>query len=411
MRSRKAEILVIFSEEFRRQTARLGYRAFTLLVPGVLLVALIVVPVVRNATDSGAAREDKIGYFDPDAVLQDLVGSPTVVRFQTRQAGLSALNSDQVKALFVMDPSYMETGRVEWYRRGGSLFAGEEHGELFKRRIATSLVSGRVEPAVLVRVNAPAEYDRYRVDDHGIPQPDTKTGAEEAAEFFVPYIFALLLMVSIFTGSGYLLQSVSEEKETRMIEMMVTSVSPFSIMAGKVLALGAAGLVQVAVWFASAMLIGPRIMSQIPDAGDLPLTASLLVPVLLFFVAGYFLFAVVMAGLGAATSSMREATQYSTIITLPNVIPVWGSALIIDSPNGGFARVLSFVPFTAPTTVMLRLGAGDVPAWEIAASLAVTVLAGAVLLWASARVFRAGLLLYGQRMSPRAIWRAVRQAG
>ena len=96
---------------------------------------------------------------------------------------------------------------------------------------------------------------------------------------------------------------------------------------------------------------------------------------------------------------------------LPAGIPLWFVNVILGEPDGGVARVLSFIPFTAPSTMMLRIGSGDVSNAEILASLAVTVLAGAVMLFISARIFRAGLLLYGQRMTLAAVWRAVRQAG
>ncbi len=410
-RTRKDEIKIIFREEFRRQTRRVGYRIFTVLVPAIFLLALIMVPVVRNLTSTEGKAPDVIGYRDPVGVLASLPGDATLVEYDTIAIGLDALKAGEVKAFFVIDRAYIETGKVEWYRGGGALFQSEDLGTRFRSILASSLVADRVEPAVLARVNAPAEYAKFRLDDKGVPQPDTKSDAKQVAEFFVPYIFALLLMISVFTSSGYLLQSVADEKENRMIEMMVTSVAPFSIMAGKVLALGAAGIIQVGVWFISAVLIGPQVLHQIPNAGDLSLAPGLLVPVLAFFIGGYFLFAVLMAGIGAAASSVKEATQFSVVIAIPNVVAIYGSALIVDQPNGVFARTLSYIPFTAPTAMMLRLGAGDVPVGDIIGGLIVLVIAGIGLLWVSARVFRAGLLLYGQRMTPAAMWRAIKQAG
>ena len=411
MRGRRGEALLIAREEFRRQMRRTGYRFFTLLVPALLLIALVIVPVVRGITDKRSGEVEKIGFFDPLGILTRAENNIGVARYGSRRAGLDALLSKEVEALFVIDPAYMETGRVEWYRTGGSRFSSGEAGDRFRTLLATSLVADRVAPAVLVRVNGPANYERFRLGEDGAPLADTTSDAEEAANFFVPFIFAILLMVSIFTGSGYLLQNVAEEKESRMIEMIVTSVSPFSIMAGKVAALGGAGLIQVAVRFISGILIGPRILSQIPDVGDLPLDPGVIASALAFFLAGYLLFAVLMAGIGAATSSVREGTQFSAIIGLPAVIVLYSSRIIVDTPNGAYARALSYVPFTAPTAMMLRLGAGSVPVVDIIGSLIVTLLAGVALLWLSARVFRAGLLLYGQRMSPAAIWRAIRQAG
>jgi ABC-2 type transport system permease protein len=255
----------------------------------------------------------------------------------------------------------------------------------------------------------PAEYTVYEVADDGTFAEEA-SGAEQAAEFFVPFVFAFLLMFAIFAGSGSLLQSVADEKENRMIEMIITSATPLSIMAGKVLALGLAGLVQVTVWVVSAAILAPLIFDQIPNAGDINVSIGLLALVLVLFLAGYLLFAVIMAGMGAATTSVREASQISAIVTFPAVIPIWFSSLLITQPDGGFARALSFIPVTAPTTILIRLSAGNVSGAEVAGSLAVIFITALALLWVSARVFRAGLLLYGQRMSLKNVWKALRYA-
>ena len=227
----------------------------------------------------------------------------------------------------------------------------------------------------------------------------------------VPLVFGGLLIFGIILGGSILMESVSEEKETRMIEILLTSVSPLAVMVGKVLALGATGLIQIAVWVASVAIIGPLIFNQIPDAGQLAIEPGILALVIAFFLTGYLVFAVTMAGIGAATASTKEASQISMIVTLPSFVPVWFISLLLKNPDGGFAQLPSFIPFTAPVTMMIRLGVSDVALWEVVASLAVLLLTGVALLWISARVFRAGLLMYGQRMSIRGVFAALRQAG
>ena len=197
-----------------------------------------------------------------------------------------------------------------------------------------------------------------------------------------------------------------------MVDVLLTSVSPLSLMAGKVLALGTTSLVQLIVWIASIAIIGPQIIDQIPNTTELEIEPLTLAYVFLFFIAGYFLFAVILAGIGSATTSAKQAGPISTMVLLAAVAPVsFSFNMILDAPDAGLARVLSFIPTTAPWTMMLRIGSGEVSNAEILASLAVTVLAGVVMLFVSARIFRAGMLLYGQRMTLGAVWRAVRQAG
>lgn len=411
MRVFSPETRVILSEEFRRQIHRRSWQLLTLLVPFVLLIALVVVPLISDAvTDDGPTRQlDRIGYVDNAGIILDL-GIPDAPReYPNRESGARGLLNNEVDAVFVIPTDYLDSGSVQWMRSDSGFFSNDSLGNQFTEFLTVELIAGLVEPDLLDRVVRPAAYTVFEVAEDGtisVEPPD----AQQAGEFFVPFIFAVLLMVAIFSGSGSLLQSVADEKENRMIEMIITSATPLSIMAGKVFALGAAGLIQVTVWIGSAAILGPLIIDQIPNAGDLSVGLDLLGIVLLLFIAGYFLFAVIMAGMGAATTSVREASQISAIITIPAVIPVWLSSLLVSQPDGTVARVLSFVPFTAPTTILIRLSAGNVSFAEVSASLVVIVASGFALLWVSARIFRAGLLLYGQRMSLKNMWTALRQA-
>ena len=128
-----------------------------------------------------------------------------------------------------------------------------------------------------------------------------------------------------------------------------------------------------------------------------------------FYFAGYFVFASLMASIGAASTTVREASQISAIVIIPATIPIYSSAIIIQSPDGGLARAFTFFPLTAPTASMMRVAGGTTMAYEVVIGLAITAVSGLFLMWLSARVFRAGLLLYGQRMSIKAVWGALRR--
>lgn len=411
MRVFSPETRVILSEEFRRQIRRRGWQILTLLVPFVLLVALVVVPLISDAvTDDGPETQlNRIGYVDHAGIILDLAVPDGPRKYSDSVSGVLGLINDEVDAVFVIPQDYLDTGSVQWLRGDSGFFSNDSLGALFTEFLTIELIAGLVEPDLLDRVVRPAAFTVFEVGDDGSVTQEAPD-AQQAGEFFVPFIFAVLLMVAIFSGSGSLLQSVADEKENRMIEMIITSATPLSIMAGKVFALGAAGLIQVTVWVGSAAILGPLIIDQIPNAGDLSVGLDLLAIVLVMFIAGYFLFAVIMAGMGAATTSVREASQISAIITIPAVIPVWLSSLLVSQPDGTVAKVLSFVPFTAPTTILIRLSAGNVNAAELIGSILVVVASGLILLWVSARIFRAGLLLYGQRMSFKNMWLALKQA-
>ena len=406
MREAAGEARIVFSEELRRHIRRPSWLIITGLVPAILLILLIVVPIIRSIADDDDEPKP-IGYLDLSGELSE-VDFPNLTRFDTRQGGIDAIVAGEVEDLFIVPADFLESGDAEWLSQRSGIFAGEGNRKRFASILTVSLIAERLDPSLLGRVIAGADYVRVHVGEDGSISPDDDDGLNQ---FVVPLIFTILLMMSIFLGAGTLLQSVSEEKENRMVDVLLTSVSPLALMAGKILALGTTSLVQMIVWIASIAIIGPQIVDQIPNAGDLEIEPLTLAYVSLFFIAGYFLFSVILAGIGSATTSEKEAGPITAMVIVPAGIPLWLVNVILSAPDGGLARVLSFIPITAPTTMMLRIGSGDVSNAEILASLGVLALAGLVMVFVSARIFRAGLLLYGQRMTLGAVWRAVRQAG
>ena len=408
MREAAGEARIVFSEELRRYIRSRIWLVITGLVPAILLVLLIIVPIIRSLTDDDDDEPKPIGYLDLSGELSE-ADFPNLTRFDTREGGIDAIVAGDIEDLFIVPADFLESGDAEWLSQRSGIFAGRDSRNRFASFLTVSLIGERLDPGLLERVIAGADYVRAHVGEDGSVSPDDDDGLNQ---FAVPLIFTFLLMMSILIGSGALLESVSEEKENRMVDVLLTSVSPLSLMAGKILALGTTSLIQITVWVASIVIIGPQIIDQIPNAPELEIEPLNLAYVSLFFFAGYFLFAVILAGIGSATTSAKEAGPFSMMVILPAIFPVsFSFQMILSEPDGGLARVLSFIPTTAPITMMLRIGSGDVSNAEILASLAVTVLAGVVMLFVSARIFRAGLLLYGQRMTLGAVWRAVRQAG
>ena len=410
MRDTIAEAKIVFTEEFRRAIGRRIWLIVTGLVPAILLVLLIVVPIVRSFADDDddEPNQNPIGYVDLSGELSE-ADFPNLTRFDTREGGIDAIVAGDIEDLFIVSADFLKSGDAEWLSQRSGIFAGRDSRRRFASFLRVSLLAERLDPSLLDRVISGADYVRVHVGEDGSVSPDEEDGLNQ---FAVPLIFMFLLMMSILIGSGSLLESVSEEKENRMVDVLLTSVSPLSLMAGKIVALGTTSLVQLIVWIASIVIIGPQIIDQIPDAAELEIEPLTLAYGSLFFIAGYFLFAVILAGIGSATTSAKEAGPITMMVIFPTVVSVsFSFQMILSAPDGGLARVLSFIPMTAPLTMMLRIGSGDVSNAEILASLAVTVLAGVVMLFVAARIFRAGILLYGQRMTLGAVWRALRQAG
>ena len=412
-----SEVGTVFVEEVARGSGRLSYRIVGLAVPVILMVLLVVTPLVRGIflddEDDPESNQAVTGLGAVDlsgALTGDYAGSLGIQVYPDRRAGLDALTDGEIEALFVLPENYISDGRVEWLHKGSEgIFDDRAEEAIVRELLREALISGRLSLDAERRfLDTPTIVSRI-VQADGTVLESEDNGTEEDAFQLVSYAFAMVMTVAILFGGGLLLESVSEEKENRMVEIILTSVSPLGLMAGKVLAQGALALAQVVLWVGSLAIIGPRIFDQLPEFSDLSIEAGQLVWLLLFFLAGYFVVAVVMAGLGAMTSSYTQSSQLSALVIVPAILPVAAPQFILESPDGVFARALSFFPVTAPTTVVMRMGQTDLSILELLASLAVILLSGVLLLYVSARIFRAGILLYGQRMTLVGVLRALRE--
>jgi ABC-2 type transport system permease protein len=239
--------------------------------------------------------------------------------------------------------------------------------------------------------------------------PATRQGG--FAALILPYIFGILLMMAIFTSSGYLLQGLGEEKENRVMEILLSSISPKQLLAGKVLGLGAAGLVQIIVW-----LISTNFLMKMASAtwgnvlGSLQVPPEFLILGIIYFILGYLLVAVLMAGLGSISPTAREGQQMSAFFIIPVLIPIYFMALIMEHPENIVVKILTFIPITAPVTVMVRLGLSEIPLWELLLSIGILILS----IWGCfvlcTKLFRTYLLMYGKRPDLREIVRSFREA-
>ena len=264
-----------------------------------------------------------------------------------------------------------------------------------------------IRPDVAVRIVAPIDVRIVAID--GGPTSE----AAAVASFLVPFGFTLLFVMSIFITSGYLLQSVTEEKENRVVEILLSSVPSLPLMAGKIVGLGGAGLTQVAIWVAAVLLAIPLISSQIGGVGDLTPDPTVLALALVYFVLGYLAYGAIFAAIGAIAPGNREAQQYSGFFGFLAVIPlIFSSAFLSGDVSTPLVWALALIPITTPATMLLVLAvAPTIPVPLVVASLISLTLFTVLATIASARVFRATLLLYGVRPSLRRIVDAVLARG
>ncbi|MCJ7604856.1 MAG: ABC transporter permease [Dehalococcoidales bacterium] len=403
--------LLILKHEFVQTITRKGFIIMAILFPLIGFTAIGIFQLTQALDKPDEADIPRIGYIDEIGSFTDYTGEygriELVPYYKAEQASADLIAGD-IDEYFIIPENYIQDGFVIRYLVQKELeISGEKYGGL-RSFLQENLLRGQASPEIIERVKYPLGIQNIRLDDTG--QVASDQGGFEA--FVFPMIFGFLLVITIMSSSGYLLQGLGEEKETRVMEILLSSVSPRQLLIGKVLGLGGAGLLQMVFWLVSSLLIvrlgasaigGFFSQIQVPD--------NVLVIGLVYYILGYLFFAVVMAGLGAITSTAREGSQLSVIIILPAILPFYISFLFLrDNPDHVIGKILTLIPVTAPMSVFVRMGTSDIALWEYIASITLLILGIIGGLWLAAKIFRVFLLMYGKTPNLKDIIRLVRQA-
>ena len=406
-----SKILAVFLFEFRSTLRRRSFQISTAAFPLVIITIILVVTILSTINAGADEESTLLGYVDRWGKLptQSPAGS-RMVPYSSEEAARSALLDEDIEAYFVIPADYVETGLVQEYSTSeSSIFNANAESAVLKILLVQALVEGHVPESVADRLQSPLRIERARLTAEGdaaLKERDT------FSRFLVPYIFGLMLLMSIFMTSGLLVQAIAEEKQSRTVEILLSSVSAFTLITGKVLGLGAAGLLQIIIWLLTArvLIFAGESLVPLPLEDAIVIEPAVMVLIILFFILGYLFFATLLAAIGAMATTPHEGGQMSAIVIVPGVVPYMLLAVIINEPDGHIARILTFIPITAPITAMLRLSASTIPWADFGVSLLILVFSIGGGLYLSAKVFRAFLLLYGRRPGLREIWRALRTA-
>lgn len=394
---------IIARHEFLVTTRRVWFLVAAFLLPvffaavggGMTLVAR---GVEREASE---ARTLDLGVLDQWGGLTLPPRGFRILRLAGEEEGKIGLRERKIGAFIVVPPDYLKTGsvRVVTMRRPTLLTAQRPLLPTGLEGWLVDNVLREVDHDRVARAKSPLHAEQVFLDPNG--QVSKEDPEEAVKRSLTAYAFFLLMLTAIFTSSAYLLQGLAEEKEHRVMEMVLSSVTPDALMVGKLLGLGAAGLLQVAIW----VVMG--IVGLLVFAVQLALAPQAFLLCLVYFLLGYLLFGSLMLGFGALGTTLRESQQMASIWTFLGASPAFILIALIESPQGTVSRIFSFIPFTAPTTMMFRatVDPKGTPILDVVFSLLVLAASTALALWGSARLFRAGLLLYGKRPGICEIWR------
>jgi ABC-2 type transport system permease protein len=399
--------LAILRNEFLKTVRRGGYIFLTALLPVVGLLFVVISGLI-SGTNKPPAELTKIGYVDEfGGFAQAQYDGYAFQLYPDEASARQALLDKSVSQYIVIPPDVVSNGMIARYTLNRELEAPTSVLSAVQKFTSTSLLAGKVSAEVITRIESSVGLKTTQLTSTGEPAP-AQAGY---ANFIVPMIFSIFLLMSLIFSSNYLLQSFSEEKENRLLEILASSVSTNQLLTGKVLGLGLAGLLQVLVWIVCLPLLlnaASSTVGGILSGIHVPATFWLLAVV--YFILGYLIYGVLSASVAAVTSTVQEAQGLSSIYTLMAVVPLWTLSIMILNPDSSAWTVLSIIPFTAPTEVMLRLGMTGVPGWQVALSLGVLALSVTGGLWLAARLLRAYMLNYGKRPGLGQIIRSLRNA-
>jgi len=335
--------------------------------------------------NAGLSKKDKGSIFEP--VLE-------MKKYTTPETAAEALNQEEIQAYLILPENFAKTREAQVFFAGELSSEASNHIDAFLRE---NLVANESLPSK-TRLSEGTTYLLKSADD------SREIRENEWLKFVMPFIIGIVFIIAVMTSGGYLLQALVEEKENRTMEVMITSVSPLQLMAGKIIGNLSVGLTQLLIW-GIMIWLGLTIAGRfIPEIADLDLSFSTILVNLLTLLPAFVLVSAMMAALGVTVSDMREAQQVSGFFTLPIFFPYYFVTSIMLNPDGLIARLLSFFPLSAPVALSMRMAFGSVPAWEITLIIFIMFGFSVFMIWLAARAFRIGMLSYGKKISLRRVF-------
>jgi len=399
---------LILRHEFLYTIKKKGFIILTLALPVLALLGIGIFQLASNMV-TPAADVVRIGYVDSIGGFNPLYeqGYVQLIRLDSEDVATQALTQGDIDEYFVIPADYVATGIVPRYTLEKELAPPPAVAAAIEGFLDSNLLASQVPPELIGRVLTPLTIITTTLTTEGAVAADQGG----FGNFILPGIFGALLAIALNVSANYVLQSLGEEKENRLMEILLSSVSPEQLLTGKLLGRGAAGLLQVLIWTISMPLLLRLASSTIGGIlSTIQLPPGLMLLGITYFILGYLLFAVVSLAIAAISSTVREAQGIAPLFTLAAVAPFWFVSLLLIFPNSPVWVVFSIVPFSAPVLMMLRLGLSDVPAWQLVVSMVVLVLSVAGGLWVAAKLLRIYLLMYGKRPRIAEILRSLKNA-
>ena len=320
-------------------------------------------------------------------LLQD--GKPQffLKRLYSERAALDSVLNGEIDGYLYIPKSVLDTGKVNYFSKSLSNIKiySSLRRTLNQIVIEERMLNQNIDLTLVGQLSKKIEFESYELDDLG-----EASKGDDLSNILLPYLFVMILFMTIFMSGQLLLRSVMEERTNRTIEILLSSVTPDELMIGKVLGLGALGLVQMVFYLILGILATYYKDIASVDMSHIPLF-------LIYFVTGYLFYASIFATMGSLFTSEQEAQQSSSIISIVAVMPVAFASYFITNPGSSFTIMSSYIPPLTPFIMIIRLGTGTFQYSEVLYTTLIMIISCIILLKLSGKIFRTAILLYGKK--------------
>ncbi|MHB2155085.1 ABC transporter permease [Calditrichota bacterium GD2] len=404
------KVWTIIKREYKEAVFKKSFLILTLIMP-LIMIAMAVLPTLLVMMETQKQTRihivDQTGWLYPrlTEVLTDTLknGKP---KFLLKSIEITSMDfekiinkekdlikSEKIDVLLVIPQNIDSTGKVDFFARNVGDFdlTSRFKSTLSKLVSDHRLMLSGLEPETINQLIKPVKLETYKILKG---RKESKGGF--MSEYFTTFIFIFIIYMTIILYANSIMRSIIQEKNSRIVETILSGMNAFQFMAGKILGQGMVGLTQYAIWVIVGLAVAFA-SGKFLTVSWFSISPVTFLYFVLFYILGYFLYSTLYAAIGAMVSSEQEAQGLATPVVFLLVIPLVMIGTIVKDPNSTVVTSLSLIPFFSPIIMFSRINLANPPFIQILLSIMILLLTIAVLIWLVAKIFRVGILMYGKR--------------
>ena len=412
-------IILIAKREFFTQVKKKSFIILTLLTPLLIIVFGGVVSLMFQANET----QMQISVIDKSGLFKDKLKSDQNIRYvfsseETEKSLIKALETtEEMNAVMIIPKK-----EIHELENSIEILTNKNLSNEARRNIAgniSEIIKAEkinalgISTAQIEDLNKGVNLHVVNILEKEKKQDSFLVGVKSGLSIFLMYcVFTFIMMYGI-----RVMRSVLEEKNNRVVEILISSVKPFELMMGKILGVTGVALVQFGVWvvmiFASVMTLGSSNVGMVSGVAEVQMVLSALSQInyglilfvfVIYFLLGYLFYSAMYAAIGSAVDNETETQQFTLFAILPMMLGFYGSITIMNNPDGPMSFWLSMIPFTSPIAMLARIPF-DVPVWELVLSIVILLVSTLGMVFIASKIYRVGILMYGNKVTLKELWK------